>query len=67
VGEEDFHEQELETQDEVEWVRQRAMRIIQDDYKLSYWDVFRRVSLEGEAPADVARSEGMSVWNSYTF
>jgi RNA polymerase sigma-70 factor (ECF subfamily) len=63
--EEDSHERHLETQDEIKWVRQRAMKIIQEDYKPSYWEVFRRVSLEGEAPADVARSEGLSVWAVY--
>jgi len=62
---EDSHEQKLETQDEIEWVQQRAMRILQDDYKPPYWEVFRRVTLEGEAPATVARSEGMSVWAVY--
>jgi len=60
-----LHEQDLEAQDEIEWLRQRAMRIIQDDYKPSYWEVFRRVSLEGEAPAEVAETEGMSVWAVY--
>ncbi len=65
LAEESLHEKNLETQDEVEWVRQRAMRIIQDDYKPSYWNVFRRVSLEGETPADVAKSVGMSVWAVY--
>ena len=65
LAEESLHEQNLETQDEVEWVRQRAMKIIQDDYKPSYWDVFQRVCLEGEAPAAVAKSEGMSVWAVY--
>jgi RNA polymerase sigma-70 factor (ECF subfamily) len=65
LADEAFHERQLETQDEIEWLRQRAMRIIQDDYKPSYWEVFRRVSLEGEAPAEVARAKGMSVWAVY--
>lgn len=65
LAEEGIHEQQLETRDEIEWVRQRAMQIIQDDYRPSYWEVFRRVSLEGEAPAEVAKAAGMSVWAVY--
>lgn len=65
LAEDGLHEEQLETQDEIEWVRQRAMKIIRGDYKPSYWDVFRRVSLEGEAPAEVAKTEGMSLWAVY--
>lgn len=65
LGEKGLHEHQLETRDEAEWVRQRAMKIIQRDYRPSHWEVFRRVLLEGEAVADVARSEGMSIWAVY--
>ena len=58
-------EEDVARQDEIDWVRQRAMRILQDDFKPAYWQVFRRCVLEEDAPADVARAMGMTVWAVY--
>ncbi len=58
-------EDEVAKRDEIDWVRQQAMRILQDDFKPAHWQIFRRCVLEGEAPADVARAMGMTVWAVY--
>lgn len=62
---EDLPEDEVARNDEIIWLRQRAMKIVQDDYAPIHWQVFRRSVLDGEAPADVARAMGMTVWAVY--
>lgn len=54
-----------EMQEEIDWVRQHAMKILQGDHKPEHWQVFRRVVLEGHTPAEVAKAIGMTVWAVY--
>jgi RNA polymerase sigma-70 factor (ECF subfamily) len=65
IPKEASHELKLEVRDEAEWVRQRALRLLETEYEPSHWDVFRRVCLDGEAPKDVAESAEMTVWAVY--
>ena len=47
-----LHEDAVHSQDEADWVRQRAMKILQDDFSPAHWEVFRRTVLDEESPAD---------------
>ena len=51
--------------DEIDWVRQRAMRLIEREFTPVTWRVFQRVVLDNEPPAKVAQDEGMTVWAVY--
>ncbi|MCP4784865.1 MAG: sigma-70 family RNA polymerase sigma factor [Fuerstiella sp.] len=57
-----FLKDDLNARDEIDWVRQQAMKILQGDCKSKHWLVFERTVLEGAAPADVAETTGMTVW-----
>ena len=60
------HDPPQEAPDEVNTLTQRALQLIKTDFKESTWQAFWRVTVEEQAPSDVASDLGMSVAAVYT-
>lgn len=60
------HEAPESSSGEADALTQRALRLIQTDFRETTWQAFWRVAVEEQAPADVAADLGMTVAAVYT-
>ncbi len=54
-----------ETSDEVDWLRQRAAKVLKDNCKPLHRQIFQRTILDGQSPEEVAQALEVKVWTVY--